>query len=102
MIIYPADKAEHRGVKFLDYVVAKRRFFFDNYFHRILHKATFGDVLAPPPPTRSAGISRSSRDTMLDVNSNDTPTKDEIDRPVTGFNNSPDNMNFADGERFVR
>ena len=38
VVIYPVEKAD-QGRKFLDSVVEKRRFFFDNYFHRILHKA---------------------------------------------------------------
>ena len=33
VVIYPVEKAE-QGRQFLDSVVEKRRFFFDNYFHR--------------------------------------------------------------------
>ncbi len=57
IIICPAEKAE-QGKKFLDYVVSKRRFFFDNYFHRILHKPT-GDALAAAVADTRAATSRS-------------------------------------------
>ena len=56
VVIYPVEKAE-QGRKFLDYVVEKRRFFFDNYFHRILHKAT-GDPLAPTRRRHAARLCR--------------------------------------------
>ena len=53
VVIYPRERPT-QGQKFLDYVVAKRRFFFDNYFHRVLHKAT-GDPLAPPAAENQRG-----------------------------------------------
>ena len=83
LVIYPEQKAEE-GRKFLDSVVAKRRFFFDNFFHRILHKPT-GDPLTPTADDSRRGYVVFSRDTMQDVYYNDTPHKNEIGRPVSGF-----------------
>ncbi|HEV3022905.1 MAG TPA: hypothetical protein VGX76_10570, partial [Pirellulales bacterium] len=83
VVIYPAAKAE-QGRQFLDFVAEKRRFFFDNYFHRILHKPT-GDPLAPSAADSQRGFVVFTRDTMQDVYYNDTPQRDEIGRPATGF-----------------
>jgi hypothetical protein len=83
VVIYPAQKAKQGG-KFLDYVARKRRFFFDNYFHRILHKGT-GDRLSPTAEDTKRGYVVFSRDYMEDVYYNDTPRKEEVGRPVTGF-----------------
>ena len=83
LVIYPTERAEE-GRKFLDSVVAKRRFFFDNFFHRILHKST-GDPLAPTADDSRRGYVVFSRDTMQDVYYNDTPHKPEIGGPVRGF-----------------
>ncbi len=83
LVIYPAEKAAE-GRMFLDSVVAKRRFFFDNYFHRVLHKAT-GDPLAPTAAEDRRGYVNFSRDPMQDVYYNDTPRKAEIDAPLAGF-----------------
>ncbi|HZK79664.1 MAG TPA: hypothetical protein VFC46_01320, partial [Humisphaera sp.] len=71
VIVYPIAKAE-QGRKFLDYVTQKRRFFFDNYFHRILHKPT-GDGLSPSAADARHGCIVFTRDTMQDVYYNDTP-----------------------------
>ena len=37
VVIFPVEEAA-RGEAFLDYVQAKRRFYFDNYFKRVLHR----------------------------------------------------------------
>ncbi len=73
VVIYPAAKAA-QGRQFLDYVVQKRRFFFDNYFHRILHKPT-GDPLRPTAAETRRGYVVFTRDTMQDVYYNDTPSQ---------------------------
>jgi hypothetical protein len=65
-------------------VVRQRRFFFDNYFHRILHKPT-GDPLQPTPEETRRGYIVFARDTMQDVFYNDTPLRKEIGAPVQGF-----------------
>ncbi len=83
VVIYPAAKAA-QGRRFLDYVVRQRRFFFDNYFHRILHKPT-GDPVQPTPEETRRGYIVFTRDTMQDVFYNDTPLRKEIDAPVQGF-----------------
>jgi hypothetical protein len=83
VIIYPADKAE-QGKQFLEYVVERRRFFFDNYFHRVLHKPT-GEPLDPSVDDTRRGYVVFTRDTMQDVYYNDTPRRDEIGQPVSGF-----------------
>ena len=45
VVIFPVEKAAE-GEKFLKYVEQQRRFYFDNYFKRILHRPT-GDPLRP-------------------------------------------------------
>ena len=57
VVIFPVAKAA-QGEKFLKYVEAKRRFYFDNYFKRILHRPT-GDAAAADrrgPPPRLRGL----------------------------------------------
>jgi hypothetical protein len=83
VIIYPVEKADE-GRKFLDSVVEKRRFFFDNYFHRVLHKAT-GDPLALTPLESRRGYMVFARDPMQEVYYNDKPRKSEVEQPVRGF-----------------
>ena len=65
-------------------MVRQRRFFFDNYFHRILHRPT-GDPVRPTPEETRRGYVVFTRDTMQDVFYNDTPLRQEIDAPVQGF-----------------
>lgn len=82
IVVYPNDKAE-QGRRFLDYVKQQRRFFFDNYFKRVLHVPSGG----PPAPTaedQARGYVLFTRDYMQDVYYNDTPKKDEVGRPVEG------------------
>ena len=81
MVIYPAAKAE-QGKKFMKYVEDRRRFNFDNYFKRDLHKPT-GDALAATEADKKQGFVAFGRDTMKDLYYNDTPAKAEIGKPVT-------------------
>ena len=83
VVIYPVEQAA-AGRRFLEGVVAKRRFFFDNYFRRVLHTPT-GDPVEPTAEDRQRGYVAFSRDYMQDVFYNDRPRRDEIGRPVTGF-----------------
>jgi hypothetical protein len=83
VVIYPVSKAA-AGEAFLDYVVQRRRFFFDNYFRRIVHQPT-GDALAPSAEQQRRGYVVFTRDAMEDVFDNDTPRKDEIGEIVKGF-----------------
>ena len=52
MIFPVADAA--RGRAFLDYVLARRRFYFDNYFKRVLHRPA-GDPLRATEEDRRRG-----------------------------------------------
>jgi hypothetical protein len=83
IVIYPAGKTAE-GKRFLDGVVAKRRFFFDNYFRRILHKPT-GDEVQATAADKQRGYVLFTRDYMQDVFYNDRPRQDETGRPLTGF-----------------
>lgn len=80
VVIFPIDKAA-QGEKFLQYVEAKRRFYFDNYFKRVLHRPT-GDTLAPSEDDRRRGFVLFQRDWMQDVYYNDTPRAAEIGVPL--------------------
>jgi hypothetical protein len=82
VIVYPLDKAAE-GAKFLKYVEGKRRFFFDNYFKRILHQPS-GDPLQPTDDDKKRGFVAFQRDYMSDVYYNDTPLKAEITGKVEG------------------
>jgi hypothetical protein len=83
VVIYPADRAAE-GRRFLDGVVAKRRFYFDNYFHRVLHKPT-GDEVQPTAEDQQRGYVVFTRDYMQDVFYNDRPSREELGRGVSGF-----------------
>jgi len=83
VVIFPADRAAE-GRRFLDGVVAQRRFYFDNYFRRVLHKPT-GDIVEPNAQDRQRGYLVFTRDYMQDVFYNDQPRRDEFGRPVSGF-----------------
>ena len=79
VIIFPAAKAA-QGEEFLKYVEGKRRFHFDNYFKRVLHRPT-GDPLQPTAEDQKRGCLVFHRDYMKDVYYNDTPFKGEIGKP---------------------
>jgi hypothetical protein len=83
VIVFPAEKAG-QGKKFLDFVAERRRFFFDNYFHRIAHKPT-GDPVEPAADDTQRGYLVFTRDYMQDVYDNDAPRRGEAGRPVRGF-----------------
>ena len=84
VVIYPAAKAAE-GERFLDYVERQRRFFFDNYFKRILHRPT-GDPLQPTAAEdRRRGFVVFPRDYMQDVFYNDTPLRRGDRRPGCGL-----------------
>lgn len=75
IIVFPLDRVEE-GQKFLDYVLERRRFYFDNYFKRILHAPT-GDPLEPNAAERKRGYVIFNRDFMEDIYYNDTPRANE-------------------------
>ena len=80
VVIFPVEKAAE-GQAFLKYVETKRRFYFDNYFKRILPRPT-GDPLDPSAEDKARGYVVFQRDCMKDVNYNDTPFKDEVGKPL--------------------
>jgi len=82
VIIYPDSQAA-AGEKFLDYVARKRKFFFDNYARRVLHKPS-GDPVQPTAKDTQRGYLVFARDYMKDVYYNDTPLKEEVCDGVKG------------------
>lgn len=82
VIIYPVDKVA-QGEKFLNWVVEKRRFYFDNYFKRILHQPT-GEPLKPTVEESKLGYITFTRDYMQDIYYNDTPKHGETGKALTG------------------
>ena len=79
VVIFPVAKAAE-GERFLKAVEARRRFYFDNYFKRVLHRPT-GDRLQPTAEDRRRGYVVFQRDEMEDVYYNDTPRRKES-RPI--------------------
>ncbi len=75
VVIFPV-REESRGQAFLDDVVARRRFYFDNYFKRVLHRAT-GSPLEPTADDRRRGFVIFHRDIMQDIFGNDAPEPGE-------------------------
>ncbi len=82
VVIYPVAEAA-RGEAFLDYVLAKRRFYFDNYFKRILHRPT-GDPLPWSIDNYRVGYVLFQSDFMRDIFPNDTPYEAEKVRMLRG------------------
>ena len=81
VIIFPVAKAAE-GESFLKFVEARRRFYFDNYFKRVLHRPT-GDPVAPSEEDAKDGYLVFERDYMKDVFYNDTPAKTDAMRSPT-------------------
>ncbi len=71
VVIFPMSRAT-QGEAFLDYVQSRRRFYFDNYFKRVLHPRT-GDPLPASDEDRRRGYAVFQRDFMQDVYYNDAP-----------------------------
>ena len=82
VVIFPVEKAV-QGEKFLHYVEAKRRFYFDNAFKRVLPAPT-GDPLAPTAEDRRRGFVLFQRNPMQDISYNDTPFTHEVVNTVRG------------------
>ena len=81
-VIFPVAKAA-QGEAFLKFVEQKRRFYFDNYFKRVLHRPT-GDRLRPGAEDQRRGYVMFRRDYMQDVYYNDTPNAGQIGGPLRG------------------
>ncbi len=82
VVIFPVAKAAE-GERFLKWVEGKRRFYFDNYFKRVLHPAS-GDPLKPTAEDQRRGFVVFHRDYTKEVYYNDTPLKKEIGVPLSG------------------
>jgi len=82
LVIFPVRKAA-QGEAFLKNVEARRRFYFDNYFKRVLPAPT-GDPLLPTAADRRRGFVVFQRDVMRDVSYNDTPWKREVGNLLRG------------------
>lgn len=75
LVIYPVEKAEE-GEAFLDFVRERRRFHFENAFHRILTSGT-GAAFEPSEADRNRRMVVFARDYMQDVATNDRPKAGE-------------------------
>ena len=75
IVAYPEAKAA-QGRRFLDFVKARRRFHFDNYFKRTLHPPA-GEMPAWTDAERARGFAVFARDWMREVFYNDRPAPDE-------------------------
>jgi hypothetical protein len=82
IIVFPAAKASE-GERFLKYVEAKRRFYFDNYFKRTLPVAS-GPPLAPTAADQDRGYVVFQRSLMQDVLFSDRPQPSEISDTIRG------------------
>ncbi|MGO9232097.1 MAG: hypothetical protein ACLQKA_23115 [Bryobacteraceae bacterium] len=75
VVIFPVAKAAE-GARFLELVREQRRFYFDDAFKRVLHRAA-GDALQPTAEDTARGYVVFHRDFMRDVYYNDTPFQGE-------------------------
>ncbi|MDE3167081.1 MAG: hypothetical protein KGN36_14845, partial [Acidobacteriota bacterium] len=82
IVIYPVEKAAE-GERFLEWVRAKRRFYFENSFKPVLHEAE-GDALAATEEDRRRGMVVFERDFMDEVYYNDTPRRGERAGAIEG------------------
>ncbi len=80
VVIFPVEKAD-QGETFLHYMEAKRRFYFENYFKRVLPAPT-GDPIGAN--ARDLPFVVFQRDPMRDVSYNDTPFKPELAGVIRG------------------
>lgn len=92
LVIYPADQAD-LGRKYLDNLRERRRFYFDNYFKRVLpngNRDALGVIpeLQPTDPEQQAGYVLFSRDWMQDVPCNAVPRREEVTRDLGAFANA--------------
>ncbi|HUT34315.1 MAG TPA: glycoside hydrolase domain-containing protein [Planctomycetota bacterium] len=80
VVVFPVAKAAE-GESFLKFVEARRRFYFDNYFKRVLHRPT-GDPVQPKADDAKRGYVTFTRDIMREVYYNDTPLAAEVGKPL--------------------
>jgi len=89
IVIYPASEAA-AGRKYLDNLRERRRFYFDNYFKRVLPNGNRDSNGAIPPfqPTaeeRAKGYVVFSRDWMEDIPVNAVPRREEVKSKLSIF-----------------
>ena len=89
LVIYPAAEGQ-LGRKYLDNLRERRRFYFDNYFKRVLpdaHRDAQGLVpdLAPTAAEEARGFVTFARDWMQDVNVNAVPRREEVTSKLSAF-----------------
>lgn len=89
LVIYPASQAA-QGRKYLANLRERRRFYFDNYFKRIVpngRRDSRGAIpaFAPTAAERTAGYAVFARDWMEDVPVNAAPRREEVGRAVQVF-----------------
>ena len=80
IVIFPVTKAAE-GERFLQFVEARRRFYFDNYFKRVLHRPEPSPV-RPKATDARRGYLTFTRDVMKEVHYNDTPLAGEVGKPL--------------------
>lgn len=89
LVIYPAAQAE-LGRQYLDNLRERRRFYFDNYFKRVLpdpHKDAQGIVpkLVPTAAEEEKGYVLFARDWMQEVTVNAVPRRQEVTTALETF-----------------
>jgi hypothetical protein len=89
LVIYPDTEAE-AGRRYLDNLRERRRFYFDNYFKRVLpvgNRDAEGVVpdFAPTPEEQARGYAVFARDWMEDVTFNAVPRRGEVTDPLSAF-----------------
>ncbi len=82
VVIFPVQKAA-AGEAFLKYTEGRRRFYFDNYFKRVLPEPS-GETLSPTEADQARGFVAFERDRMQDIAYNETPKKQEIVEVLKG------------------
>ncbi|MDH7571564.1 MAG: hypothetical protein QHJ73_18460, partial [Armatimonadota bacterium] len=89
LVVYPAEEAE-AGQRYLQNLRERRRFYFDNYFKRVLPDPLRDHLPTDPPFTPTAaeeerGYALFARDWMRDVNVNAIPRRAEVTRSLDLF-----------------
>lgn len=92
LVLYPANNAAQAaaGQKYLDNLRERRRFYFDNYFKRVLPNGTRDSkgavpALAPTAAEQTAGYVPFVRDWMEDIYVNSVPRREEVTRKLDVF-----------------
>ena len=89
LVIYPTEQAA-QGRRWLANLQERRRFYFDNYFKRVLpdgrrDKQGAIPVFAATPAEQQKGFALFARDWMEDVPVNGVPRREEVGRPLEAF-----------------